>query len=160
MATVLRIHGRNIARLRQRVQAMRDRAADVSPAWEVFADWFAEQQRIQFANAGIRWGAPWKPLAASTLAEKRRRGYPPDILIRTGVLERSLKTRPFSIERITPQRMSLGTKISYAHFHQDGTKYMASRILLSAGPVAREDAIGSAIVSWVRFGRPHVHGWR
>jgi hypothetical protein len=160
VATVIRIRSRDITRLRRQVDGMRNRAADLTPAWEVFADWFAEQERIQFTASGIRWGAPWKPLAASTLAAKRRRGLPPDILVRTGALERSLRTRPFSIERLAPHTMSLGTRISYAHFHQDGTTQMPDRPLLSARAVAREDAISSAVSSWVYTGRPHVHGWQ
>lgn len=154
MAATLRIASRDIARLRRLVRGMRERAADVTPAWEVFADWWAEQERIQFTSAGIRWGSPWKPLAA-----KRRQDYPPDILVRTGALQRSLSVRPFSIERFAPRTMSVGTRLSYAHFHQDGTTRMAARILLSADMVRREDAISSAVSSWVRTGRPHVHGW-
>lgn len=159
MATVLNLRTRDITRLRRQVAVLRERAADVTPAWEAFASWFAEQERIQFFNAGIRWRAPWEPLAASTLAQKRRRGFPPDILVRTGALQRSLSIRPFSIERITPRTMSVGTRISYAHFHQSGTRRMPSRILLSADSVAREGAISSAVSSWIRTGRSHVHGW-
>jgi phage gpG-like protein len=156
MTTKLRIESRDITRLRRRIGRMRERANDLIPAWEVTADWLADQQRIQFDTEGARWGQPWAPLAQSTLTGKLRRGEPPDILVRHSALERSLGIRTLSIERLAPRTMVLGTKVPYAHFHQRGTSRMPARILLDARPVAREGAISSAVASWIINGLPRI----
>ena len=156
MTARLRIESRDIARLRRRIERMRERAGDLVPAWEVVADWLAEQERIQFSTEGARWGQPWAPLAESTLAAKLRRAQPSDILVATTELKRSLTIRPLDIERLHPSTMVLGTRVSYAQFHQRGTSRMPARILLDAAPVAAEGAIGSAVASWVFKGSPRV----
>lgn len=156
MAARLRIESGDIARLRRRVERMRERAGDLVPAWEVVADWLAEQQRTQFGTDGARWGQPWAPLKETTLAGKRRRGQPPDILVAVSELRRSLTIRPLDIERLQPSTMVLGTRVPHAQFHQRGTSRMPARILLDAVPVAREGAISSAVTSWIFRGSPRV----
>jgi len=50
--------------------------------------------RENFRSEGKTLGEPWSPLKASTLIEKRRLGFPPDILVRTGRLRDSFKSKP------------------------------------------------------------------
>lgn len=160
MAAAIRITSRTLPRLRRRIAGMRERALDLTPAWDIVANWFAEQERVQFATEGARWGQPWAPLKPATIAEKQRRGYPLSILVRTGELERSLSIRSLSIERLYPQRMTLGTRVPYAHFHQDGTSRMPARNLLDADVIAAEGAISSAVATWIFQGEPRVRGPR
>jgi phage gpG-like protein len=156
----IRITSRTLPRLRRRIAGMRERAADLMPAWDAVADWFAEQERAQFSTEGTRWGQPWAPLKPATIAEKQRLHYPPNILVRTGELERSLTVRPLSIERLSPRHMMLGTRVPYAQFHQRGTPTIPRRALLDSGPIAREGAIGSAVASWIFQGKPRIRGPR
>lgn len=73
----------------------------------------------QFATAGR--GNPWKPLAASTLAEKLRLGYPSDTLVRTGDLRDSL-TDPARAKETGPGYLAWKTDVPYAGFHQEPSR--------------------------------------
>jgi hypothetical protein len=156
MGTAIKIDGRSIAPVRRKIHAMRDRVDNLTAAWEVLLDWFADQERRQFGSRGARWRSIWPELARSTLTDKRGEGYTTDILVRTGELGRSLSDRPMSVERILPHEVVAGTRVRYAKYHQYGTKYMPRRLLISAEQVARENAATSAVISWIITGRAEV----
>ena len=67
----------------------------------------------------------WRPLAASTIAEKRRKGYSLDPLVRTQVYRasstglRGLRLRPNVLEITSP--------IIYAKYHEYGTRHIPKR---------------------------------
>lgn len=142
----------------ERVAEMRKRAQDVSPAWDALLTWFSEQNFEQWLGRGARYRKPWAPLAESTLQDKFARGYPLDPLIRTGELARSLTSRPLSREHITPREVSAGTDVSYAKYHQFGTKHMPQRILFSPEQIRREQAATSAVANWILKGERKVGG--
>lgn len=79
--------------VRRRFEARADALANVmklaGPAIDVV---FERILARQFATEGGHAGAPWKPLAMSTQADRRRQGFAPahPILVRTGTLKRSL----------------------------------------------------------------------
>jgi phage gpG-like protein len=153
---MIKIDGRTIAPLRRKIHAMRDRATNLIPAWDVLIDWFADQERLQFGQRGARWRKLWPELAEGTVADKRAAGYTGDILIRETDLLRSLTDRPLSIERMSAREATAGTRIPYARFHQDGTKRMRPRVLIDAGVIAEEEAASRAVISWITKGEPHV----
>lgn len=149
----MRFEGAGFDRARRQFREMRERAADVRPAWSALLDWWADRNITHFRNQGKRWKTPWKQLADVTLAEKLRLGYPPDILVRTGDLRRSLTARPLGIERLRPHDMEAGTDVDYAPYHQDGTSKMPARKLVNARQVRREGVATKALINWIVAGR-------
>lgn len=89
---------------------------DFTGLWERFADTIEEVEHERFVTEGF---GEWPPLAPSTVREKTRLGFPLTPLVRHGNLERSLTKREEAM-RLTPQSMSWGTDVEYAHYHQDG----------------------------------------
>lgn len=153
---MIKIDGRTIAPLRRKIHAMKDRASNLIPAWDVLIDWFADQERLQFGQRGGRWRTLWPELAEDTVKDKRELGYTGDILIRETDLLRSLTDRPLSIERMSAREATAGTRVPYARFHQDGTKRIPRRVLIDAGVVAEEEAASRAVISWIVKGVPKV----
>jgi hypothetical protein len=118
-----------------------ERAADLSPAFEVLADDFLAIETHQFASEGGNSGH-WAPLAPATIAARSARsefahlfGYhQPDpggirILDETGRLKDSL-TKPDhadAVRDIGPREMFVGTAVEYAQYHQAGTSRMPQR---------------------------------
>ena len=156
--TAFVVDGRSIAPARRKIAEMRRRSTNLVPAWDAAVDWLANANRVQFGTRGARWRTPWRELTAGTLADKRRAGYTTDTLIRTSDLLRSLTDRPLSVERLAPREMTAGTAVRYARFHQEGTRRMPARPLLSASAVSREGAFSQAVASWVVRGRAEVRG--
>lgn len=156
----MRIDGRTTTPLRRRFQAMRARAANLIPAWQEIADWFVDQERLQWGTRGARFETLWPELAESTRADKLREGWTGDILRRTRELERSLTDRPLSVENLQPSHMSVGTRHRLAKFHHKGTKRMPKRPLFDTGVIAREGVIGRAVLSWILKGRADRGGDR
>lgn len=66
------------------------------------------------------FGEKWKPLAKSTVKQKKHQG----ILKRSGRLQNSITHRgaPGNIFRISESRADLGTDVEYGVFHQFGTE--------------------------------------
>lgn len=153
MGNELKFTAKGFDKARAQLHEMRLRAADVRPAWDALLTWWAARNVTNFANAGKRWRTPWKPLAPSTLGEKLRLGYPADTLIRTGDLRDSLTKRPLSIERLRPHELEAGTAVSYAGFHQSGTKRMPARKLVNAKQVQREGVVTNALINWIVAGK-------
>ena len=61
-------------------------------------------------------------MTPSTVAQKARRGYPLDILVRTGALRDSLQGKTGdTIEDIRPLSLHLGTTVPYGIYHQKGS---------------------------------------
>jgi hypothetical protein len=146
--------------VRRELHAMQRRTHDLSPAWEEWLTWWADTNREQFSSRGRRWRTPWRPLAPSTVAEKRRKGYLSDTLVRTSEMRTSLTGRPLGIEHIRAHDVEAGTGVYPAHFHQRGTRRMPARPLLNARQVAAEGAAGSAVLSWIVSGTPNIGGTR
>lgn len=142
---------------RRRLLEMKLRAENLIPAWDELLAWWAQENRKHFATRGQRWRTPWPPLAAATIAEKLRLGYPADPLVRTGRMRSQLVSRPLGFERMSQTDMTAGTRLERAVFHQRGTKYMPRRQLVNATQVTREQAATSAVRSWIVHGRATVN---
>lgn len=145
-------------KIKRQIRAMRDRAQDVSPAWDALLTWFGEQNFEQWLGRGARYRQPWAPLADSTMREKFRAGLPLHPLIRTGTLVNSLAHRPLRIEHMTGSEVTAGTDVKYAKFHQTGTRYMPRRILFSPEQIRKEQAATSAVANWIIKGERRVGG--
>lgn len=96
-----------------------DAVGDWRPAFEVLRGRFLELERRQFATEGGYSGG-WAPLSPAYAAWKAKRYPGKPILRRTDdlFLFRSLTVGP-EIAIIEPQRLTLGTAVRYAGFHQD-----------------------------------------
>ena len=115
----------------KRLKSLISKAKDFSAVYKEIAKSFYQFQERQFRSGGAEIGG-WKPLAKSTLRQKFRLGYPPDILVRTGRLMRSLASKTTdTIEEITSRDLRIGTGIPYAIYHQKGTKKMPARPLIA-----------------------------
>lgn len=141
------------AEARQKIHDMRERARNFTPVWNEVLDWWAHQNRVHFGSRGRRWKTPWKELSPAYLVAKRSEGWQGDTLIRTSDLMRSLSDRPLNIERISPLEVTAGTRLHYATFHQNGTKYMPARKLVNAEQVKAEGVVSEIAANWITTGR-------
>lgn len=103
--------------------AFQARLFDLMPLWERFVPVLADIEREQFATEGH---GDWPPLAASTVNDKARHGFPPFPLIRTGRLYESLTDGQLAA-RLNPDSMSYGTDVEYARYHQEGGQRIVNK---------------------------------
>lgn len=110
-----------------KLQAMKGRTKRVDPAWREVGSHISKQIKNQFRTRGATFGTPWKPLAPSTVLEKKRKGYPRQPLVRTGKMKRLVTGRPLEVERYAGQVATFGTKSKIALFQHGGTKRNGKR---------------------------------
>ena len=120
----------NDRQVRQLVRRYRDELSDFRPFFDkegrkILRDEFAEV----FRSEGY---GEWAPLAESTLAQKRRMGYPDDILVATGALKRSY----LALRGIRRTKFTLSYRppadVGYAIYHEEGTSRMPARPVFGA----------------------------
>jgi phage gpG-like protein len=101
----------------------------------------------QFRSEGRRGGLPWRRLAPSTIARRRRggRGGLRDrILQDTGRLKQSfVRGGGGNVFRSGAKSIEVGTTIRYAPFHEEGTSRMPQRKILPTGQQAERIAVAS-----------------
>lgn len=120
-------------------------AADPRPAFKQIAEEIAVAEGDWFASAG---GGSWPRLAETTIAYKAQHGLPPDPLVATGALKRSLIVRSGSKGRrtITQKQLRYGTLVPYARFFQrarTGYSRMPRRYpMISLGHDTRRRMVG------------------
>ncbi len=108
---------------------------DMHEAFEEIAADFWESNEKQFVTEGKYGGGRWRALAPSTLRAKPG-GLP--TLVREGTLKDSLtKGNPWTIEKIEPLQVTLGTKVPYALYHQRGTGNMPKRPVIAVPETQR-----------------------
>ena len=110
-----------------KLQAMKGRTKRVDPAWREVGSHISKQIKNQFRTRGATFGTPWKPLAPSTVLEKKRKGYPRQPLVRTGKMKRLVTGRPLEVEQYAGQVATFGTKSKIALFQHGGTKRNGKR---------------------------------
>ncbi|HZE02607.1 MAG TPA: hypothetical protein VE155_12665 [Pseudonocardiaceae bacterium] len=151
---------RGLAQARERLQVMRERSEDLSPAWQELLVWWAATNAEQFSSRGRRWRTPWPALAASTQAQKRRQGFLSEPLVRTTRLRGELTRRPLGVEHVTHNAVDAGTNLPYAKYHQSSAPRhrLPRRALVNMKQVAAEGAAGAYVLSWIVDGVPNGGG--
>lgn len=113
------------------------RAQNLTPAWPGVLQAFYKISQAVFATEGASTGAPWKPLAPSTQADRKRKGFAPahPILQRTHTLQRALTGGGGAFASTGPSRLALvlaGEVSAYFKFHQSNRP---RRVLPRRAPV-------------------------
>ena len=85
-----------------------------------------------FQTSGKHGGVPWAPLKPNTLKQKRKKGYSPLPLVRTGALRSSFV--PFHDSRVA----GVGSELDYATYHEQGTQFLPARPMLPTVAKTRE----------------------
>lgn len=134
------------AALTRRLSAMQTAVADMTPVWGVLRNRFVATMAMEFAGQRSASGK-WKPLSPAYGAWKAQHYGGKPILQRTGELYGSL-TGDLAIDIREPQMMVLGTDVSYARFHQTGTKKMPARPII--------DLSESERMTWVELILQHL----
>ena len=93
---------------------------DATPVWNKLADRFATIERRQFDSEGAYGSGGWPALSPKYAAWKSRHFPGAPILVRTGALRDSLTERPFGVEVIRPESMTIGSGLEYGRYHQAG----------------------------------------
>lgn len=133
--------GRRIAKS---LRNLADRTEDVTPAWPKVGAYLSRQVRRQFSTRGKHFGTPWKPLAASTMKQKRRLGFARIPLVRTGDLRASFIGRPMNVEIYRAQSATFGSALDKAVWQQRGTRrhgrrHIPPRVILKITPEISAD---------------------
>ncbi|NEP15199.1 MAG: hypothetical protein F6K14_34530 [Symploca sp. SIO2C1] len=102
-----------------------------------------QETERQFATETDPDGVRWAALAPSTLAQKRRLGYPDNILTRTGKMRNSV------VAIADARSVLIGVDVPYAIFHQQGTRKMPQRRILGMND-KREQKLRKLIRVWIR----------
>ena len=86
----------------------------------------------------------WPHLDERTLENKQRQGYPPEPLVATGALRRSLtvKRGQKGIRSATKTRLRFGTRVPYAVFHQEARGVPQRRPLVPVDQRTRRKMTG------------------
>lgn len=102
------------------IASLGKRGADPRPAFRQITEELRGVEVPWFASHGR---GSWAPLADRTREAKERENEPPDPLVKTGALLRSLTVKRGSqgVRTASKTRMRFGTKVYYARFHRDGT---------------------------------------
>jgi len=106
-----------------------DGISDYRPIWPVIEDDFYAQEKDQFKSEGAEGGAGWKELSPA-YAEWKEAHFPgKPILQRKGDLYNSLTSGsdPNAVKIEARKTLTLGSRVSYAIYHQRGTSKMPAR---------------------------------
>lgn len=120
---------------------------DASPAWEMVGEYMLEQFRTNYAMEGgwVGKGTEWAPLAASTVKDRIRRGWPGEhpILERSGQLKESITERgaAYNVFDVRPDGVTIGTADPIAPFHQFGTSRMPARQMVGLTWYSKQDVV-------------------
>lgn len=136
-------------RVRQLLSEMVDRTHGVEAVWPKVGDVIADHLEQQFESEGQHFlGRQWAPLKPSYRRWKVRNGFDPRRLHKTGAMRKSLTSRPMAVEEYFPTRAVFGTDDEKAAFHQDGTKFMPQRQIISVTDDLSDD-VSSQIARYI-----------
>lgn len=121
----------NISELESANEEVRHRIAHPEPVlMGPVADGVHEVFKHIFETEGSYAGESWAPLSPWTEIKKARMGYPDQILVAEGNLQRSLVDRNALggyTEMRDPQTVAVGSDDEAGFFHQGGTRNMPAR---------------------------------
>ena len=97
--------------------------SDWTETFKKAGDIFYRVEKEQFDSQG-RYSGGWVALSPKYAAWKAKHWPGRSILERTGVLRTSLlhKSSPYSIYKLSPTRLEIGTNVPYAIYHQSTGK--------------------------------------
>jgi phage virion morphogenesis protein len=100
--------------LKQMVKQYKSRLTNLEPPLKGFGQYLLKETQDQFKNQTDPEGKRWAELKEKTLLEKQRKGYPSDILTRTGDMQKKL------YYEVSNKSLEFGIKSPIAEIHQDG----------------------------------------
>ena len=121
----------------------KSRVQNLEPPLKGWGNYMEQETERQFATETDPDGVRWAALAPSTLAQKRRLGYPDSILTRTGKMRNSV------VAIADARSVLIGVDVPYAIFHQRGTRKMPQRRILGMND-KREQKLRKLIRVWIR----------
>jgi len=135
------------------IRGMDERVRNPMGVWPRVGNVVARMNAKAFATKGASTGKPWAPLAASTVAEKMKHGWPSSPLVRTGKMKASFTGRPMGIERYYGKQAVYGADGQIPIWQQKGTRrhgrrHIPPRLIQKLDPQARAE-IKKIIVGWV-----------
>jgi phage gpG-like protein len=107
---------------------------NLGQAWPAVGLYLQSQAQLNFAGGHSPEGAAWATLRHPS----RRRGGPSAKPLRdTGILMGSMTSNgPGHVDQRTPSSLTWGTNVSYAGYHQWGTRHIPARPFLGlTGPM-------------------------
>lgn len=113
---------------------LHDRLSHLQPVIDQETAVMQQAQQENYAGEGAAFAGGWAPLAPSTLAQKRRQGYPERTLYRTGKLEENVGQAVEQTDDGDFIGATVGIDLSvvpYAAYHQSGTSRMPARLLVA-----------------------------
>lgn len=134
----------DIAGAKRKFREMKERVQVPDRAWKRVGIYLSREVNRQFSTRGAQFGTPWKPLAISTKIEKRRLGFTPAPLVRTGRLKRGFTQRPMDIFETRGSIARFGSSYDIAAYQHHGTtrngrQHIPARPILKATPVVRRE---------------------
>lgn len=136
----------------RRLRLIGERAGDLTPAWPGVGDIIADAMTQQFATAGAAGGRAWAPLKPEYRAWKIRKGFSPEILIKTGEMRGTLVSRPMDIEDYDKTSAEFGTKDQKASWHQRGAGNLPKREILFADKKMSRD-VNAVLADYILRGQ-------
>lgn len=130
-------------RTQEMLKIFKSKVRDLSPPLQGFANYLKEETEKQFEQEKDPEGDRWADLAPSTLAQKRRLGYPDKILTRTGKMRKSVRVA------VSGRNLIFAIASPYAIFHQEGTKKMPQRKILGLPPT-RLNKLGGLVRTYIK----------
>lgn len=122
---------------------MRQRVQYPKRAWEAVGRYMAREVDKQFLTRGANFNTRWAPLAVSTVMQKRKAGFSPAPLIRTGAMKRTFGY-PQIAQNTRGSIATFGSDDDIALFQHGGTKrngvqHIPARPILKVTPKMRKD---------------------
>lgn len=119
MGVTITVNQNGLQEATANIQGFANKSVDLSTPMKQASVLMMRSIQQNFDSSGRP--SSWVPLAASTIRQKIRLGYSTKPLIRTGTLRQSIASQA---DRMS---MRLGTMVSYARYHQFGTKTIPAR---------------------------------
>lgn len=107
----------------RRLLRFEEHAIDPRPIYRFMMGTFYEWEKELFRTEGSSGGRKWRALKPATIARKRKKGQPLNILEATGDLRRSLTraNAKGSFMRVSRHGLEAGTTLNYGSIHYHGS---------------------------------------
>lgn len=129
---------------KRKIEQIKKRVQVPDRGWKRVGIFLSREVNKQFSTRGAQFQTPWRPLAMSTLIQKRKLGFTPAPLVRTGSMKRTFTQRPMDIyeTRGSIARFGSSSKIAaYQHYgtKRNGRQHIPARPILKVTPRVRKE---------------------